>query len=120
MARENPTRTPADFLTFFGGLVLLVLFAFIVMTWVRANGPKDEISGRRAQARIATREQLTKKFNDQLESTGWTDKAKGAAHIPVSDAMKRTWNVSDSPSPGSVISWLLTTRPASSTCRSRT
>jgi hypothetical protein len=88
MARENPTRTPTGILTFLGGLVLLVIFALLVMYWVKANGAPDEVSSRRAAARIATREQLTKKYQDQLGSTGWTDKAKGAVHIPIAEAMK--------------------------------
>src|SRR3954466_9477370 len=88
MARENPTRTPTGFLTFFGGVVLLLIFAAIVMYWVRSNGSPDEVSTRRAQGRIATREQLTKKYNDQLGATGWTDKTKGIAHIPIADAMQ--------------------------------
>ena len=88
MARENPTRTPTGILTFLGGLVLLVIFALLVMYWVKANGASDQVSIRRAEGRIATREQLTKKYHDQLSTAGWTDKAKGAVHIPIADAMK--------------------------------
>ena len=88
MARENPTRTPTGILTFLGGLVVLVIFALIVVYWIRSNAPVANVTTKRDEARKNARLELQKKHAEQLQSTGWNDKAKGVAHVPVTDAMK--------------------------------
>lgn len=88
MARENPTRTPTGILTFLGGLVVLVIFALIVVYWIRSNAPVADVTTKRDEARKTARLELQKKHAEQLQSTGWNDKAKGVAHVPLADAMK--------------------------------
>jgi hypothetical protein len=88
MARENPTRTPTGILTFLGGLVVLAIFALLVVYWVRSEAPGDDITARRNEDRKKARVELQKNHEQQLQTTGWIDKAKGVAHVPVADAMK--------------------------------
>src|SRR3954447_12486957 len=88
MARENPTRTPTGILTFLGGLVVLAIFALLVVAWVRREAPGNDIETRRAEARKAARVELQKNHEQQMQTTGWIDKSKGIAHVPIADAMK--------------------------------
>ncbi len=90
MARVNPTRTPSGILTFFGGLILLAVFAFLVVWWVRGTGKGDVLGNKRGAARYEARKKLEDQHHAQLTTLGWVDKAKGIAHVPVEDAMKLT------------------------------
>src|SRR4051812_9680009 len=88
MARENPTHTPTGILTFAGGLVVLVIFALLVVSWIRSNPVAGDPTDRRNEDRKKVRAEIQKTHETQLESTGWVDKAKGVAHVPISEAMK--------------------------------
>src|SRR6266550_1633303 len=88
MARSNPTRTSSGFLTFVMGLVLLALFAWLIVRYVHKAGPEADLETRRGQARKEKQEKLVEAHIAQLTTTGWVDKAKGVAHIPINDAMK--------------------------------
>lgn len=90
MARPNPTRTPSGFLTFIAGLALLALFARLIVHWISAESSTTNIDRKRADARVAARTAIDAKYAELLNSTGWTDKAKGVAHIPIADAMRLT------------------------------
>src|SRR3954451_18568612 len=88
MARENPTRTPTGILTFLGGLVVLGIFALLVVYWVHSETPGSDIDQKRGEGRKAARLELQKTYDTQVQTTGWIDKPKGVAHVPVADAMK--------------------------------
>src|SRR5688500_6788845 len=88
----NPTRTPSGLLTFFAGVVLLAIFAAIVVFWISARAPKDDIEAKRAAGRIETREKLAQEAQEKLNSDAWVDKTKGLARINLADAIKLTVN----------------------------
>lgn len=92
---DEPTitdlRGPRSVLSTWIGVVLLfAVFGLFVLVAIGASPRGDHYEKKRAQARAeklkTTREGTTK----ALTTYGWVDKAKGSAHIPISDAMKLT------------------------------
>jgi hypothetical protein len=90
MAAENSTRTPNGFVVFVGTAAALIGVAAIFvakLAFTGASDAGDEVEKKRAAQRMEIREKLDKEAVEQLNSEGWTDKAKGIAHIPITDAM---------------------------------
>ena len=73
-----------------GGVVLLLLFIIVtkLLTVVApAANPED---AERIAERTKAHEELVAEDKLKLENYGWTDKAKGAVQIPISEAMTLT------------------------------
>ena len=86
-----PPRRLRAFFTFLGGLLLLAIFAFGILFWVRsAPAPADNLKLRRAQGRSEARTKLDEQYAAQLGTAGWVDKKKGIAHVPIEEAMTMT------------------------------
>ncbi len=87
MASDSP-RTVNGFLVFVGSLVALAGVTLVVIGVLAVDrGPGNEIEKKRAEQRIATREKLEAEVSAKLQTSGWVDKAKGIAHVPVAEAV---------------------------------
>src|SRR3569833_3107033 len=92
MATYGTYNTPGAFkLTVYGIVILasfLVLF-YLVRGMYRDNNPGPSNKAR-AEERMKTRIAITEKANADLAMTGWMDKAKGIARLPITRAMQMT------------------------------
>jgi len=87
MASDSP-RTVNGFLIFLGSIAAFVGVIVIVVSLLAVNrNPGNEIEKKRAEQRIATREKLDAEVEAKMHSSGWVDKAKGVAFVPVADAV---------------------------------
>ncbi|MDB6153217.1 MAG: hypothetical protein JWL90_1670 [Chthoniobacteraceae bacterium] len=79
---------PSGFLTLLWALFFFLLFALLVVIWMRRNGPSSLAVDKAAENRITQRETLQKADAEKLAAVEWGDKAKGVVHIPLSDAKR--------------------------------
>ncbi|HEV7867682.1 MAG TPA: hypothetical protein VGO90_08370 [Chthoniobacteraceae bacterium] len=88
MAVES--RTPNGILIFLGSLAALVIVGALFI-WSIAVGPKpQDLDAKRAQQRSATKQRIEQEAHDLLTTTGWVDKEKGVARVPVADVFAST------------------------------
>src|SRR5688572_21685221 len=89
MVRSETQRPrPSSFLTFVWALFFFLLFAALVMLWVRCSGPRQTIDDQRAQTRKTKLADLSKADDERLATSGWVDQGKGIVHLPIEDAKK--------------------------------
>ncbi len=104
MASESPNRTPNGFVVFLGSAAAFVVVAAVFAGVLAAHKPVDEVDQKRAAQRLEARTKLDAEAQEKLNSLGWTDKAKGLAHVPIADAMAMvaTELAAKKPAPSSV------------------
>jgi len=88
MTTEDSRRQPSGFRTFLWAIFFFVIFALIVVLWVRNSGPKETYEDKRGNERIAIREENFKQAHEKLSTAAWVDQAKGVVRIPIVDAKK--------------------------------
>jgi len=67
---------------------MLVAVAVVFIGTICMTGSGGEnLEQKRAAKRLEIRTQLDKDAQERLSSTGWVDKAKGAVHIPIDEAI---------------------------------
>jgi hypothetical protein len=89
MVRTDLQRPrPSSLLTFVWALFFFLLFAVVVMLWVRCSGPRQTVDDQRANARKTKLADLRKADAERLTTAGWIDQAKGIVHLPIEDAKK--------------------------------
>jgi hypothetical protein len=79
---------PSGFLTFVWALFFFLLFALLVVIWMRRNGPSPVANDQAVQKRITIRDELKTADDAKLVGVAWGDKAKGVVHLPISDAKR--------------------------------
>ena len=89
MVRTDIQRPrPSSFLTFVWALFFFLLFAALVMLWVRCSSPRQTVDDQRAGTRKTKLADLVKADTERLSTTGWVDQAKGIVHVPIEEAKK--------------------------------
>lgn len=86
----NGHRTAALGLTFFWGIAIFCLFAFLAWVLFRFGKPAETIEDKRMKARVEKREALEKENADKLNRYAWKDPKTGAVQLPVTRAMELT------------------------------
>jgi len=74
----------------------LLIFAALVWVMWSFTAPPN-LAAERAAQRTKAREELTATETEMLTTYGWMDKAKGIVHIPVSEALKLSEQLSQDP-----------------------
>jgi len=87
MASESPNRTPNGFVVFLGSAAAFVVVAAVFAGALAANKPVEDVEQKRAAQRFETLKKIETEAQERLNSVGWSDKAKGTAHVSISDAM---------------------------------
>ena len=78
---------PSGFFTFSWGILVFVLFALLVIIWIRATAPNAEVDQARTDERTSIRDKRKIADAEKLAApASWVDKAKGIARIPIADA----------------------------------
>lgn len=75
-------------MTLIWALFFFLIFALIVVIWMRRAGPTREIEDKRSAARIEKRQAVDKADQEKLTTAGWVDKEKGVVRLPIADAKK--------------------------------
>lgn len=92
MAEETITsdlRGPRSvFSTWLGVVLLFGVFGLFVLVAIGASPRGDHYEKKRADARAEKLKTLHADTKKALTTYGWVDKAKGTAHIPITQAMK--------------------------------
>ena len=84
-------RGPRSVLSTWLGIVLLfAVFGLFVLVTVGASPRGDHYEKKRSEARLGKLMVMRAENGKALTTYGWTDKAKGAARIPINDAMHLT------------------------------
>jgi FtsZ-interacting cell division protein ZipA len=74
--------------TWVGIVLLFAFFALLALVVIGASPRGNTYEKKRAKARAEKLQAARAEMMTALTTYGWVDKAKGVAHIPVSDAMK--------------------------------
>ena len=91
MASEYSQPTASGVLSFLGVATVLFVVTIIAIGLLRILGTGGEtLEQRRAASRITVRNRLDMEAQEKLHSDGWVDKAKGIAHVSITDAIPLT------------------------------
>jgi hypothetical protein len=80
----------STFSTWVGIMLLFAFFALLALVVIGASPRGSTYEKKRAKARAEKLEAARAEMVTALTTYGWVDKAKGVAHIPVTEAMKLT------------------------------
>jgi hypothetical protein len=92
MHDEPPQKFQArsTFSTWVGVVLLFAFFAIFALVVIGASPRGSTYEKKRAKARAEKLRTAQSEMMTALTTYGWVDKAKGVAHIPVTEAMKLT------------------------------
>jgi hypothetical protein len=82
------TRAPLS--TWFGIVLLFVLFGVIVLAIIGPSPRRSDYEETRAKKRVENLKTLREEADKALTTYGWIDKNKGVARIPIERAMELT------------------------------
>jgi hypothetical protein len=83
-------RSPAPFGTWFGVVLLFVLFGAIVLAIIGPSPRGNDYEQKRAEAREKKLKDLREEDAKALTTYSWIDKTKGSVRIPIERAMQLT------------------------------
>ena len=78
----------STFSTWVGIVLLFAFFGMLALVVIGASPRGNTYEKKRAKARAEKLQAAQSEMMAALTTYGWVDKAKGVAHIPVTDAMK--------------------------------
>lgn len=78
------------FSTWLGIVLLFAVFGLFVLVVIGASPRGDHYEKQRAQARTERLKKAREETTKALTTYGWVDKAKGTAHLPITQAMHLT------------------------------
>ncbi|MEI6338370.1 MAG: hypothetical protein WCQ57_07280 [Verrucomicrobiota bacterium] len=84
------SHKPSFWPVLLGGIALVLVFAFAVKILMASTPALPEEDAARAVERAKARVDLEAENKMKLETYAWTDKAKGAVQIPITQAMELT------------------------------